>query len=324
MARFFEGPPGLTAELSVRRPADAPEVDLETFGAPGLRAGGSISATAELEMEPPNTDGSLSASLTDGRIRADEGDMEVIGIELSAQMPDLFRGVTAPAQPLSFDRAGIGDLEVTDGRIRYQVEPDGTILVESLTGRWAGGTISTGAFRISTREAADELGVTIYCDRLNLATVLRQLGVAQADGEGSVNGKVPVRLRGGRLIFDDGFLYSTPGKGGTIHVRGADLITAGGDAETQVALAAEALKDYEYDWATLRLNTEGDDLLMGLSFNGRPAGPLPFVYDRTVGGFVRVSGEAAGSSFQGIRLDVNFRLPLDRLLRYKGIFSRIQ
>jgi hypothetical protein len=275
-------------------------------------------------MDPAGRAGRLSASLTGGRFRADEGDMEVTGIELSARMPDLFRGVTAPAQLLSFDRAGVGDLEVTDGRIRYQVEPDGTILVESLTGRWAGGAISTGAFRISTREASDELGVTIYCDRLNLATVLRQLGVAQAEGEGGVNGKVPVRLRGGRLIFDDGFLYSTPGKGGTIHVRGADLITAAGDAETQVALAAEALKDYEYDWATLRLNTEDDDLLMGLSFNGRPAGPLPFAYDRTVGGFVRVSGEAAGSRFQGIRLDVNFRLPLDRLLRYKGIFSRIQ
>ena len=323
-ARFFGEPPAFTAEVSARRAADAPEIDLEVLGVPGFRVGGGLSATVDLEMGPAGRRGELSVSMTDGLIRADEGDLAVTGIDLSARMPDLFRGVTAPAQTLAFDRAGVGDLEVTDGRIRYQVEPGGTILVESLTGRWAGGTIGTGAFRISTREAADELGVTIYCDRLNLATVLRQLGVAVADGEGSVNGKVPVRLREGRLIFDDGFLYSTPGKGGTIHVRGAEMITAGGDANTEVALAAEALKDYEYDWATLRLNTEGDDLLMGLSFNGRPAGPLPFVYDRTVGGFIRVSGEAAGSRFQGIRLDVNFRLPLDRLLRYKDIFSRIQ
>ena len=34
--------------------------------------------------------------------------------------------------------------------------------------------------------------------------------------------------------------------------------------------------------------------------------------------------ESKGSKFQGIRLDVNFRLPLNKMLQYKGLIKMIQ
>ena len=63
---------------------------------------------------------------------------------------------------------------------------------------------------------------------------------------------------------------------------------------------------------------------MRLQFDGKPAKPLPFVYNKQLGSFVRVEAGASGSLFQGIGLDVNLRLPLNRLLQYKDVVHMIQ
>jgi hypothetical protein len=69
--------------------------------------------------------------------------------------------------------------------------------------------------------------------------------------------------------------------------------------------------------------TQNDHLLLKLQFDGKPARPLPFRYKKEFGGFVRVEADSPGSKFQGIRLDINFTLPLDRILQYMNIFKTI-
>ncbi|MBW2367873.1 MAG: hypothetical protein JRH15_08295 [Deltaproteobacteria bacterium] len=63
---------------------------------------------------------------------------------------------------------------------------------------------------------------------------------------------------------------------------------------------------------------------MKMQFDGHPSDILPFVYKRELGGFARVEAGAQGSKFQGIRLDINFRLPLDDLMQYKEVMELIQ
>jgi len=168
----------------------------------------------------------------------------------------------------------------------------------------------------------------LYCDRLNLARVLGQFGAAAAEGSGTVSGRIPIRYAKGELSFDDGFLFSTPGAGGKIHLTGTELLTAGIPPETpqfaQMDLAREALKDYDYSWAKLSLTSEKEDLLLQMQMDGKPARTLPFVYRKDIGGFIRVEADSEGSHFQGIRLDVNFRLPLNKLLQYKDLIKMIQ
>jgi hypothetical protein len=50
---------------------------------------------------------------------------------------------------------------------------------------------------------------------------------------------------------------------------------------------------------------------MRLQFDGKPANPLPFIYKKEIGSFIRVEAGAQGSIFQGIGLDVNLRLPTE-------------
>ena len=92
----------------------------------------------------------------------------------------------------------------------------------------------------------------------------------------------------------------------------------------QMDLAREALKDYTYDWAKLRILTEGEDILLKMEFDGKPAAPLPFVYKKEIGGFARIDAGSKGSHFQGIHLNVNFRLPLNEIMQYKGLMNLIK
>ncbi|WP_460483657.1 hypothetical protein, partial [Escherichia coli] len=88
-----------------------------------------------------------------------------------------------------------------------------------------------------------------------------------------------------------------------IRLTGTEILTAGIPPDTpqftQMELAREALKDYDYSWAKLNLTSEGENLLLKMQMDGKPAKTLPFVYSKDVGGFMRVDVESEGSRFQG-------------------------
>ncbi len=61
-------------------------------------------------------------------------------------------------------------------------------------------------------------------------------------------------------------------------------------------------------------------MVMKLQFDGKPANPLPFVYKKDIGKFIKLETDAKGSVFEGISLDINFMLPLNEILKYKDLF----
>jgi len=56
---------------------------------------------------------------------------------------------------------------------------------------------------------------------------------------------------------------------------------------------------------------------MQMQMDGKPLQSLPFKYDTQTGLMQRVDDSSLGID-QPIRLDVNFRLPLNRFLGYSG------
>jgi hypothetical protein len=189
-----------------------------------------------------------------------------------------------------------------------------------------GGNINIQSFRFDTEK--DEYLITLFCDRLSLAEILEQFGVFGVSGGGTVNGRIPVTISKGKISFQDGFLYSTPGGGGKINIKGTDMFKAGMTPGTpeyiQMDIASEALKAFDYSWVKLSLNTDNEELTVKLQFDGKPENKLPFRYDKELSRFQRVETVSEGSNFQGISLDVNFKLPLDELLNYKGALDMIK
>lgn len=228
-----------------------------------------------------------------------------------------------PDQRFGFDSLELGTVRLEQGDLRYQMEGPRSFLLEGCTLSWAGGRVGTQAFRVNP--AVKDYHVELYCDRVQLAKALEQLGMTQVQGGGTANGRIPLRYTHGSLTFENGFLYSTPGESGVLQVQDADILTAGVLPQSaqfgQLELAVEALKEFAYEWAKISMNTEGRELVIALELDGKPAQPLPFVYDQTIGGFARVTATSPGSVFQGIHLNVNFRLPLDQLLQYRHVLE---
>jgi hypothetical protein len=304
------------------------EFDPSTLGPAlqGVGLTGTLRADGGISVNERGVNSRLEAFLTRGRLTMNEGNLVVDGIDVAYRTPDLFTLRSAPAQTLSFDSLKAGDIDLTEGRVVYQLESMGSILVEQAGFRWCGGHVSSKAFRIEP--GSDEYAVTLFCSELRLSEILGQLGLAKAQGEAALSGELPVNWKSGKISFNGGFLHSTPGEGGTIRVEAmedlVDAIPEGSPERGQLELAREAVRDFDYKWVRIKADTVGEDLLVRLSLDGKPASTLPFVYKREFGGFMRVTGDVKGSNFQGLRLDVNFSVPLDRILLYKDITSMIE
>lgn len=304
------------------------DIDLGQFvpSAKGVTFNGEFALNGDLAFDNTGIKSSLNVKLNNANLMLKEKGAAMEGIQTSLFLTDLFQIHSAPKQEFNFDKASLGGLNIHDGKIEFQIEPAGSLLIEKSGFGWCDGNVYTQAMRISPK--IKDYNLILYCDRLKLAMILEQFGAVNAQGNGTVNGRLPIRIKNGKIRFKDGFLFSTPGEGGTIRLTGTEILTAGIPANTpqyaQIELAREALKDYDYDWAKLNLMTEGENLLLRLQFDGKPARPLPFVYKKEIGGFVKVEAGSNGSVFQGISLDVNFKVPLDKILHYKDLLDMIQ
>ena len=320
--------PMTKVNFTLLRPDQAAEIDLGKFfpGSKGVKVNGKLMLAGDLAADSSGFKGSIDLQVQNANLRSKKDKFAIEGIQLSLSIPELPIIRSADGQHLVFSKIALGDLVANDGRIDFQIESPRTFLIEKMHFIWCDGKVETQSIRISPAE--ENYLITFYCDRLKLAKVLEQFGAAAAKSEGTVSGRIPLHYTNGKIRFDDGFLFSTPGQGGKIYIKGTDILTAGMTPNTpqyaQMELAREALKDYDYSWAKLNITSEGEDLLLQMQMDGKPARTLPFVYRKEIGGFVKVEAGSKGSKFQGIRLDVNFRLPLNKLLQYKDLLEMIE
>ncbi|MDY0220777.1 MAG: YdbH domain-containing protein [Desulfobacterium sp.] len=282
-------------------------------------------ALATLLFEKNRTQCGFDMTLNRGRVSGKENDFEINGVVARLVSDDLFAMQTRPGQLVKIDYIRANDIIITDLSLGYTVESLNSLLVEKIGFSWCGGRVTTESMRIEPEK--DEYHLTLFCDRLKLSEILRQVGSFEAKGEGALNGRIPITFSNGNFSFNRGFLFSTPGGGGKISVRGMETLLSGipeGTAEhAQIDLASEALKDYEYKWAKLLFNTTGETLVVNMSFDGEPENRLPFVYRKEIGGFARVHASSPGSKFQGIRIDVNLELPFNRVMKFGSKLNKI-
>ncbi|MCF8114326.1 MAG: YdbH domain-containing protein, partial [Desulfotignum sp.] len=261
----------------------------------------------------------------DGTLSLPDLNMTASGIRGRLAFKDLLAPASFPGQELTIDRIQAGDFNATDARIRFTLEPGLSLLLENARVNWAGGLVSTESIRIPSLERS--AAVTFYCDRIQLTRLLEQIGGFESQGKGSLNGRIPLVLKDGEISFDNAFLFSTPGQGGRIVIHNTQKLVAGipmnSPQFSQLDLAREALRDFDYTWARLTFNTHGDTLTMNMSLDGKPGRALPFVYKKEIGAFVRVDAQSPGSHFQGIKLDVNLNLPFNQVVTFGNKIQKL-
>lgn len=305
----------------------------------GMDFGFTLASRGGFVFHDNQMESSLTLDLSGGTFSIPEKKINLSGIRTSLRFNDLPAMRSMAGQILTIDKINIKDLKISDSKIRYTIESNrsnGTdsgkggqhipaLLIEDGSFNWCDGKVISDSIRFSPSES--DYHMSLFCDRLKLSSILQQLGGFDAEGEGTLNGRIPVSFSGGNITFDNGFLYSTPGQGGKIKVFGTDKLTEGIPMDTpqfaQIDLAKEALKNYRYEWAKLGFNSQGDQLTVKMEFDGKPENPLPFVYKRDIGAFVRVSGKGAGSHFQAIKIDLNLQLPFNRMLKFGNTMNNL-
>ncbi len=313
-----------TIDVKVPRHLLVEAIDLGRFQptAAGMMLSGQIEAVANVVLEKGRLTGDARFQFDQGRLHQPSQNLLLEGVDMQFHIDDMNEIQSAPQQKLTVEQLSLGSLKAQNLSVDFQLEHPNTLFVEKAQLEWSEGKINTAAIRIVP--GVDEYDVILFCDRLNLAMVLEQLGAAQAKGDGSVNGRIPIHWANGRLSFDNGFLFSSPGQTGSIQLTGTEVLLSGLPPGTpqhaQLDIATEALKDYTYKWAKLMVQTEDDILLLKLQFDGKPNRLLPFAYDQQLAQFKRVAGEGQ-ADFKGISIDLNLRSPLNEILNYKELLK---
>ncbi|MEE4314976.1 MAG: YdbH domain-containing protein, partial [Desulfofustis sp.] len=241
----------------------------------------------------------------------DERHLNITDLDCSLTLPHLPEIRSAPSQRCTAARIDIGTLHFGAADISYRLEDPRTLFIEKSRVDWCRGTLESGSVRLSTINP--EIDTVLYSSRINFAELLNQFGFDQTEGDGALNGKLPVKWSGDQLHIDDGFLFSTPGAGGIVRFTNTDLLRQGIGAVQQagsLGYSLKALENFAYNWSRLSFNSFGDELLLTMELDGRPRTPLPYAFQNGM----LVEAEQGKLDYP-IRLDINLRLPLAELLR---------
>ncbi len=284
----------------------------------GISFHGSASMKGFILFDSNELKTGLNIKVSDGFMSVKKENFYVDGINTSLKINDVKAFRSEPVQIATINKITFNNIDISNVLVKYSIDSIRSFLIEKASCNWCGGRVSTGSIRLSPDN--DDYDITLYCDRLGLSEIMRQLGFFQADGRGSLNGRIPVHYKNGKFSFDNGFLFSTPGLGGRIKLQDTKALTAGIPVNSpefgEVDLAREALKNYKYKWAKLIFNTGKNDLLVKMEFDGAPAKVLPFEFKKKLGRFVRVGIKSPGSHFQGMKIDVNLKLPFNKVMQF--------
>jgi len=271
---------------------------------------------------------SLNAGVRDSALEMKSSGVAMEGIDISLSAPDLFSMRSAPGQRFLFKKATFGKLALYDGVIEYQIDSPRSVFIENSEFKWCNGYVYTQSMRFSLDKSV--YNVILLCDRLSLTGVMEQFDIAKAEGIGTVSGRLPLKYENGNITFGDGFLFSAPGDGGIIHVKGVGAIENLGIPQntpqySQIDFTNAVLKNFNYNWVKITLSSKGEDMILQMSIDGKPMDPLPFAYNRDIGSFSRIVVIGKGGIQNPVHLDINFRLPLNKVMYYgKNINDIIQ
>jgi hypothetical protein len=293
---------------------------------------GKLSADAVYRILPKTTTGHAEFHIADADVLIPEQKLEVRGIGLGFEIPEIAVLKSAPGQTLTFKSVKYGNIETGAGRATFRMEAPNTWQVENAVLDWCNGHIRLGGITYRAGQTTTE--AVLYCDRLELPLFLTQIGLGQINGSGSINGTIPVVLvqktdafgkaKIDNIYFEDAFLFSTPGEDGLIK---GEIDEALMDASTgiEMELSRDALKDFTYSWVRMRMLSTGPDkenLKLELQLDGHPNRALYYAFDENTASFVR---SPTPCIFQGIRLDTNVNMygkAMELVDYFQQIFSR--
>lgn len=283
-----------------------------------------IIASPELRINPDEAPGSCLASATEIELSADAritalipigsgapapllrceiqngmigaGGLSMEGVKGSVEV-EIRRGIRSPkSQVLEIASLEFGRLYLRDGRVRFILENQDSILLEQMEWNVFGGQVTSMATRVD--RSIPITTIDLVCENLDLVDVLNTIFSKNFAGSGSLFGRLPVRVRHSPtpgIAFGDGYLHSKPGKGhlnfgtspevGEIIEQGILRNRPRLDLKEVRRQVTRTLEDFEYSSLILEI--------------GQPPGRRPH-------GTLNIDGRGAHEHGVPIRFDIRF------------------
>jgi len=263
-----------------------------------------LSGLAELSFDiKKGLQQNLSLHLQEGFFANEDLSTTLSGFECQIQSNDLLNLKTGPAQSLSWNKLSTQGMTFNKGLIYWQWEEEQRLFVESMNMTWCKGTLSLQPIRIDPKKRKAD--IVLFCEEVQLTDILESFQVGDVEGKGSLGGKISFSIDKDEFQFSDTYLYSDPSTPGNLKVKEAVGLDQAMN-QSNLKLARECLKDYDYKWAKLNFINEEDQLLLKLEMDGKPNGLLPFRFDPKTADFIYDSN-APGVDLKGLKLNTNFR-----------------
>lgn len=271
-----------------------------------------VEGTGQFALTPQGPSGNLSVKLTEGKITNQPNELELTGLRANFDLPKLPE-LTSQSQWVSFNSLQIKKFHLDSGMAIFRMQSPTLWFLDNLILNWCGGKLRSESTRLAPDSKATWF--TLHADQIQVAPLLEQfgLGVFSDDASaksGRLSGTIPIALINREIRIRDGYFHSAPGEQGIIRLKPAPKVLETAQASIQTSLALDALTDFNYNWIRIALNSEKDELLLNFSLDGAPSKPLK--YSVQGGEIIRTKHT---STFKGLVLDSNFRIPLNQLLQ---------
>ncbi|MBK1639110.1 intermembrane phospholipid transport protein YdbH family protein, partial [Rhodothalassium salexigens] len=178
----------------------------------------------------------------------------VKGIATRFALDGLVPPTTPEPQSVTLDLLDMG-APFTDGLVRLDLRPDGTVRVTDARFRLAGGTLRADPFIVDTADPGT-IKATLAADGVSLGQLFQVAGIDGLAGDGTLEGRLPVRLGRDGIGVDDGVLQAAT-TGVLRYVPDQPPAFLQGD-DVRTRMLRQALQNFHYD--TLSLTLAGDSL----------------------------------------------------------------
>ncbi len=249
--------------------------------APEVAATGTLEADARVAWRQGG-EPKVQARLAVREMSLQTPDFAVSGLNGSVAATQVDPLRTAPGQIVTADRVVAG-VPLEEVLVEFRIA-DATLRIAEATATLAGGTVALGETVLDP--AASEHAFDLRLRNLSLAQVLDSLGVDGLEGEGTLSGRLPLRLGPKGLGVAGGELADTGA--GVIRLDvGAARQMLEGQGE-QVALVVDALKNFHYDRLQLGIERPAaEDLTVKVRMTGQNPDVLeghPFDFNISLSG----------------------------------------
>ncbi len=268
----------LQADLSGFRLSRGTPLEAALASRVGCHLTGAVDAHAEVGYRDGRLRSSLTVSVDDGTLSANEDKHRVTGLQARLRFDRLFPPATKPTQRIRWEEAHLGELTFRNGMAELTLR-DGAVFVERLRTDFAGGTLRAHAFRLTPSRTSIE--TDLFIEDVGLGRWLSLVSMERVTGEGQLVGRLQLRIRTAPTFAvqpGSGFLYAR----GTGTLAVADPAAATKFLAGKTPLAGsldlrgevrqrliEALSDFRFTALRFTFTRSDEDLLMRVYTEGR-------------------------------------------------------